>query len=177
MKITAKEREMLEKERDEIKRLTKEIIELQYDPNNSTKLKQNVIGIQASLGRMASYANPKNYDLDRIVTIAENVLTLVSTIPPIEMQDAFEQLIRNPSQELRDLIRQKLKTKPDILFKVPLNANYPAWWGFAVDGLDKYCCYVNSITFDFANEELRIKFPKMKNIINIAILSQIFNKF
>lgn len=180
MKITAKEREMLEKERDDIRRLTKEIIQLQNDPNNSNKLKQNVIGIQSALGRITSYTNSKNYDLDKITTIAKSVLTLLSSIPPTELQDAFEQLINNPSKELKDLIRKRLKINPEIIYEVPLNANYPAWWGFAVDGLDKYCCYVNSISFDFTHDELRIKMPNIKaslpKIINLGLFSQFFNK-
>jgi len=55
MKITEKERAMLEKERDEIRRLTIEIGQLQNDLQNSAKLKQDMLGNQSSLFRITSY--------------------------------------------------------------------------------------------------------------------------
>jgi len=78
MKITEKERAMLEKERDEIRRLTIEIGQLQNDLQNSAKLKQDMLGNQSSLFRITSYSDPKNCDLKGITTIAKSVLTLLS---------------------------------------------------------------------------------------------------
>jgi hypothetical protein len=165
MEITEKEREMLEKERDQIKKLTTEILELENDPKNNTKLKQNVIAIQSSISRMASYSNPEQYKLDGCAKIAENVLALLSGNPSDEVQKGMEKLIYDPPDE----VLKRLKIKRDQWFTPHQNVAYPAWWSFAVDGLDKYCNYVNSIRFNFTKKGLTIVFPKivLPKILNL----------
>jgi hypothetical protein len=160
MAITEKEREMLEKERDEIRKLALEILELENDPKNSTEIKKLVIGIQSSIHRMASFSNLENYKLDALTKMADTLLTkLLSNNPPKDVQEMMETEIRNPSDELIRRLK-KSKFKPEELQRLPINVAYPAWWGFVVYGIDKYCCYVNSIRFDFTKKGLKIILPK-----------------
>jgi hypothetical protein len=100
MEITEKERLMLEKERDEIRRLTSEILALENDPKNSTKLKQDIIGVQSAINKMASYSNLENRKLENIAIIVRSLLFLLShKLQPNEEEEAEKQL-RNPSPEL-----------------------------------------------------------------------------
>jgi hypothetical protein len=156
MELTDKEREMLEREREQIKILTNEILELENDPKNSTKLKQSVVGIQFSLNRMASYSKPEQYKLDRCADIAENLLSMLSEAPTEEIQNEMEKSILNPSEETL----KRLKIKRDQWIAPHQNVAYPAWWSFVVSGLNKYCTYVISIRFDFTKKGLNITFPK-----------------
>jgi hypothetical protein len=150
MEMTEKERSMLERERDEIKKLALEILELENDPKNSTELKKRVTGIQFSINRMVSYSNIGNRKLEGLTIMTEALLSLLSMNPPKDVEEALEKEIQNPSEELK----KRLKEKHLKLEHQPLNVAYPAWWGFVVDGLDKYCNYVNSIRFDFTKKGL-----------------------
>jgi hypothetical protein len=160
MNLSEKERTMLETERDTIKRLTSEIIELAYNPENRVKLKQNVVNIQFSISRIASYADSKG-NLNSITIIADKVLRLLNSNPPDEVKEAIGELIHNPSEADKKEIEKRLNVKYDKLWNPPENQSYPAWWSFAVDWLDTYCCYVNSITFEFTKEKFKIKLPKI----------------
>lgn len=171
MELTEKDREMLEKERDEIKRLAMEILELENDPKNSVKLKQNVIGIQSSISRIASYSNPEQYKLDICTKIAKAVLSLLSGNPTEDVQKEIEKILIDPPEE----ILKRFKMKRDQWFIPHQNVAYPLWWGFAVNGLDTYCNYVNSIRFDFTKKGLKIIFPKMTLPKNLNI-GNIINK-
>jgi hypothetical protein len=169
MEITEKEKQMLEKERDEVKKLTQEIIELENDPKNSTEIKKRVIGIQFSINRMASYSNPEDRKLEAITTMADALLHLLSMNPTKELQEEIDRQILNPSEELIKELRNKhLKPKRFL----PLNRAYPVWWGIVVEGMNKYCTYVNSIRFHFNRNRLKIVFPKKIALpdINLGII-------
>ena len=171
MELTEKEREMLEKERDEIRKLTKEIVELENDPKNSVRLKQNVLGIQSSISRMASYSNPEQYKLDACAKIASAVLSLLSGHPSEDVQKEMEKAIIDPPDELL----KRFKIKREQWFIPHQNVAYPLWWGFAVNGLNVYCNYVNSVRFDFTKRGLKIVFPKVVLPKNLNI-GNIINK-
>ena len=156
MEITEKERSMLEKERDEIKKLALEILELENDPKNSTELKKHVMEIQFSITRMASYSNIENRKLEALTIATDSLLRLLSMNLPKDLERAMENEIQNPSEELK----KKLKEKHLKLKRPPLNVAYPAWWAFVVDGLDKYCSYINLIRFDFTKKGLKIVLPR-----------------
>jgi hypothetical protein len=157
MELSEKERVMLEKERDEIRRLTSEILALENDPKNSTKLKQDVIGVQSAINKMASYSNLENRKLENIAIIVRSLLFLLShKLQPDEEEEAEKQL-RNPSPELL----KKLNIGREEWFRLPFNPEYPARWAFVVDSLNSYCCYVNSIQFDFTKKGLTIVLPKI----------------
>lgn len=151
MEITEKEREMLEKERDEIKRLALEILELEKDYKNSTKIKQNIICIQSSINRLASYSNPKNINLDEYTKMADGVMPFLSSkLSEIEEQALMKRL--NSPEMMKRLSKKGMM--------LPTNPEYSAWWTLVVSILDKYCCYVTSIRFDFSNKKgLKIIFP------------------
>jgi hypothetical protein len=159
MEITAKEREMLEKERDETKRLTLEIVELSNDPNNRSKIKQNVLSVQCSVNRIASYADSKNYKLDGLADMANILLEMLSGNPPKDLQKTIDETLMNPPEELRKKLESKGYNRKPLL-----NVDYPIWWSFVVNGLNIYCCCVNSIRFDFTKKGLKIVLPKIKNL-------------
>lgn len=62
--------EMISKKREEIKSLTSEIMELENDPKNVVKIKQNV---QSILNAVASCSNSKSNDLKLVTLCAELV--------------------------------------------------------------------------------------------------------
>ena len=171
MELTEKERESLEKERDKIKELSMEILELENDPNNSVKLKQNVIGIQFSINRLSSYSRINQNKLDACAKIASAVLGLLSSKPPEEVIKGLESEIIDPSDELL----KKAKIKRDQWVLPHQNVAYPLWWSYVVDALDIYCNFVNSIRFDFTKKGLKINFPKITLPKNLFV-GNIFNK-
>ncbi len=166
MEITEKEREMLEKERDEIKRLASEILELEKDPKNNTKIKQHIIYIQSSINRLASYSNPKNTNLDAYMKMADGVMPFLSGKPSEIVEKQLMKQINSPEMV------EKLNKRGVML---PTNPEYSAWWTLVVSILDRYCCYVTSIRFDFTEKGLKIVLPKITlpknlnfgNIINM----------
>jgi hypothetical protein len=169
MEITEKEREMLERERDEIKKLSLEILELENDPENSTRIKQNVIGIQFSINRMSSYSCSKNYELNTFASFADILLYMLSWNPSEEERKGVETLLNLPPEKLSKILKRRFN--PEIM-KLSLNAAHPTLWGLIVTRLEQYCCYVNSIRFDFNRKGLKIilskiTLPKNLNIGNI----------
>jgi hypothetical protein len=66
--------EMINKKREEIKSLTSKIIELEEDPKNVVKIKQNV---QSILNAVASYSNSKSNDLKIVTLSAELVFRMM----------------------------------------------------------------------------------------------------
>lgn len=165
MKITEKEREMLEKERDELKRLALEIFELEKDPKNSMKIKQSIISIQFSINRLASYSNPKNANLDTYAKMADGVMPFLSSKLSEKMEQELRKQLNSPK------VVQEYSRKGLML---PINPEYSAWWTLVVSILDRYCCYVSSIKFDFSNKKSlqiilpKITLPKNLNIGNIT---------
>lgn len=66
MEITETERLMLVKKKEEICKVTLEILKISSDPKNVVYLKQDMTLILSLLSTIASYSNPKNHDLDAI---------------------------------------------------------------------------------------------------------------
>ena len=67
MEITEKEREMLVGKKEEIRKLTEEIIDLSIDQvKNEIEIKKRITGIFSLISTIASYAKPKDYDFNRL---------------------------------------------------------------------------------------------------------------
>ncbi len=138
---------MVETERDDIKRLTLEIMELCNDPKNRIKIKQDVIAVQFSVNKISSYVSSENYRLNALADMAVTLLTMLSGNPPEDVQKAADEMILNPPDELRKKLESKKFGRKPLL-----NIDYPVIWGFTVDGLNKYCCYVNSLRFNITGK-------------------------
>ena len=71
MELTEAERLMLVGKKDEIRKLTEEILELAPNPQqNEIELKKKVTGVINLLSTIASYSKCKNADLERITYMA-----------------------------------------------------------------------------------------------------------
>lgn len=81
MEITATERMMLVKNKETICGATLQILRMVNDPENSGEIKENITTILSLLNTIASYSNSKNYDLDAITALAENIFGLLRTYP------------------------------------------------------------------------------------------------
>ncbi|MEM3576881.1 MAG: hypothetical protein QXX51_00285 [Candidatus Bathyarchaeia archaeon] len=73
MELTEKERLMLVEKKEEIRRLTTEILGMASNPKNELEIKKGFTSILAHLNTIASYSDCQNYDLDRL-TSAINAL-------------------------------------------------------------------------------------------------------
>ena len=155
---------MLEKERENIKNLTLEIVKLSNDPKNRMEIKQDLLSVQSSINKIAEYANPKNYKLNNLTDMTSILMNFLSNDPPEDIVKITDEILTNPSEEWR----KKLKG-----YDFPLNKDYPAWWSFVVKGLNEYCTNVNSIRFDFKKNEFKITLPKIKIKIKNLILALI----
>ncbi|MEM1661626.1 MAG: hypothetical protein QXT47_00745 [Desulfurococcaceae archaeon] len=66
MELSEKERLILVEKKEEIRRLTTEILDLASNPANATEIKKRFTSILAYLSTIASYSKPINFDLDRL---------------------------------------------------------------------------------------------------------------
>lgn len=81
MELTEKERLMLVGKKEEIRRLTEEIIELVNNHKNSLEIKKKITAVQSLLSDIASYANSKNYRLDGFTEFANILFTMLQNVP------------------------------------------------------------------------------------------------
>jgi len=65
VEITEKERLMLVKKKEEICKLTNEIMEIEHSPEQITEIKKKMTAILSLISTIASYSNSKNIDLRR----------------------------------------------------------------------------------------------------------------
>ena len=69
-------------EKEEIRRLTEDIIELAVDTRtNATELKKKVTGILSLISKIASYTNSKNLDMGPLRAVAQNIFYIIDTGP------------------------------------------------------------------------------------------------
>ena len=66
MELTEKERLMLVEKKEEILKLTKEILDSMNDPKQALEVKKKMTSILSLLSVIASYAESKNYNLDAL---------------------------------------------------------------------------------------------------------------
>ena len=67
LELTEQERLMLVGKKDEIRKVTEEILELASNPEqNALELKKKVTGVLSLISTIASYSKSKNYDLEQI---------------------------------------------------------------------------------------------------------------
>lgn len=91
MEISATERIKLVKNKESICGATLQILRLTDDPKNSGEIKENIITILSLLNTIASYSNSKNYDLNAITNLANNIFELLRTYP----SEFLENLVPN----------------------------------------------------------------------------------
>jgi hypothetical protein len=73
VELTEKERLMLVEKKEEIRKLTTEILDLSSKVDSVLEIKKNLTSILSHLNAIASYSDSKNYDLD-IFTQGVNLL-------------------------------------------------------------------------------------------------------
>jgi hypothetical protein len=64
MELTEKERLMLTEKKEEIRKLTTEILDLASKPENALEIKKKFTSILSHLNTIACYSDSKNYNLD-----------------------------------------------------------------------------------------------------------------
>jgi len=64
MELTEKERLMLVEKKEEILKLTKEILDVMKDPKQALEVKKKMTSILSIISTIASYSDSKNYNLD-----------------------------------------------------------------------------------------------------------------
>lgn len=64
MELTEKERLMLMEKKEEIRKLTTEILDMASKPENALEIKKRFTSIVSHLNTIASYSDSKNYNLD-----------------------------------------------------------------------------------------------------------------
>ena len=103
MELTETERIMLVGKKEEIRKLSEEILDLATDLNkNELKIKKKITGILSLISTIASYSKSKNYDLERITYMA-NMLNCVN------MQFLLEIFCNNVNSIRFDFTRKDLK--------------------------------------------------------------------
>ena len=93
MELTEKERLMLVEKKEEIRKLTMEILDMLNDPEKeieSKEIKKRITSILSLLSTIASYSKSKNYDLNRLTNAANIIcvgldLSKEVLIPAIEV--------------------------------------------------------------------------------------------
>jgi hypothetical protein len=78
MEITEKERLMLVRDKESICGATLAILELLTDPKNAVEIEQKFSIILQLLNTIASYSDPKNYDLNRYTEGVNALFDLMS---------------------------------------------------------------------------------------------------
>ncbi len=78
MELTETERLMLVGKKEEIRKLTEDILELTYDlKKNGVELKKKVTGILSLISTIASYSNPKNINIHPLIGAAQFVFHML----------------------------------------------------------------------------------------------------
>jgi len=90
MELTEKERLMLVEKKEEIRKLTVEILDMLNDSEKEIdikEIKKRITSILSLLSTIASYSKSKNYDLDRLTDAANVIFATFDldkrVIPPI----------------------------------------------------------------------------------------------
>lgn len=78
MELTERERLILVEKKEEIRRLTVEILDIASNPENALEIKKKFTSILSLLNTIASYSNSRNVNLDvytKFVTILFNLIS------------------------------------------------------------------------------------------------------
>jgi len=71
MELTEKERLMLVEKKEEILKLTKEILDIEKDPKQAVEVKKKMTSILSLISTIASYSKSKNTSLDYLLQRAK----------------------------------------------------------------------------------------------------------
>jgi hypothetical protein len=69
VELTEKERLMLVEKKDEIRKLTTEILDMASNPENALEIKKKFTSILSILNTIASYSDSKNFYLDKFTDV------------------------------------------------------------------------------------------------------------
>ena len=81
MELTEKERLMLVEKKEEIRKLTLEILDIANDPRQATEIKKKIASILSILSTIGSYAKPKE-DLTFFTRMADLIFYEMSLLDP-----------------------------------------------------------------------------------------------
>lgn len=78
MELTEKERLILMEKKEEIRKLTTEILDIASKLENALEVKKKFTSILSLLNTIASYSDSKNYDLDAYTSAINLLFTMMS---------------------------------------------------------------------------------------------------
>ena len=78
MELTEKERLMLVKKKEEIRKLTTEILDLASKPENALEIKKKFTSILSYLNTIASYSDSKNYNLGEVTEAVNELFDFIN---------------------------------------------------------------------------------------------------
>ncbi|MEM3886770.1 MAG: hypothetical protein QXO82_06895 [Candidatus Methanomethylicia archaeon] len=124
MEISEKERLMLFEKKEEIRKLTVEILDMQSNPENELEIKKKFISILSYLSIIASYCNCKNYNLNKLTDVINILFTRMTFERESNMwisSPMLIQLICNYINSIRfDFLKRDIKIYlPKIEINIP----------------------------------------------------------
>lgn len=69
---------MLNEKREEIRKLTLEILDMMDKPQQALEIKKKITSILSLINSIASYSNAKNYDVNRFTDVADSIFELIN---------------------------------------------------------------------------------------------------
>lgn len=154
MELTAKERLMLVELKEEIRKLTTEILELIIPFDNSLEIQKRITSILSKLNTIASFSETVNDKvLIALMRAANELFDIVDETAHMQVKlDALEEKIKQTEKtHLEAKLRECLEQKEIFLKKARKPVGY-------------FCNLVNSIRFDFTKRGLKIKLPEKIDI-------------
>jgi hypothetical protein len=115
--LNEKERLMLVEKKDEIRKLTTEILDMASNPENALEIKKRFTSILNILSTIASYSDSRNYNLDKF-TEAVNALFMVLSSETRGKRWAMSPLAIERTCNYANSIRFSF-TKRDITIHLP----------------------------------------------------------
>jgi hypothetical protein len=117
MEITEREREKLTEMKEEIRKLTIEILDIKDDPKNELEIKKRLTSILSHINTIASYSDSKNNDLDNFTDRVNRLFDLMHLERKMEIwtiSPGVTETICNYANSIRFNF-----TKRDIRIRIP----------------------------------------------------------
>lgn len=124
MEISEKERLMLFEKKEEIRKLTVEILDMQSNPENELEIKKKFTSILSYLSIITSHCNCKNYNLNKLTDVINILFTRMTFERESNMwisSPMLIQLICNYINSIRfDFLKRDIKIYlPKIEINIP----------------------------------------------------------
>lgn len=113
MELSERERLILIEKKEEILKLTKEILEIMRDPKQKLEIEKKITSILSLVSTIASYAKPKGVNLQNL-SEATNYLFMSMDASSLYMPTTSIQMFCNTTNGIRFDF-----TKRDIIIKIP----------------------------------------------------------